>query len=273
MRIDATNVQNSNQFCNIAAKKRYLIMATRKEQIKTKAVELLKNNPQGIRYSQLVNMIYDSFPDIPINTIQGAIWDLDVTLSSEVYKADRGLFRHTSFRETQITPEEQAEAPTEGVPISEEDFYQSFADYLKNELEECTKAIKLGGNRFRDRWGTPDVIGIKKSMPSDIIKFEQVIVSAEIKTDTSGIITAFGQACAYKNFSHKVYIVIPKNSSEEDKSRIESLCLIFGIGLIFFDSTNTENPQFEIRVRPIKHEPDSFYVNKYMKLLETELFS
>lgn len=248
-------------------------MTTRKEQIKTKAVELLRNNPQGIRYSQLVNMIHDSFPDIPINTIHGAVWNLDATSPEDVYKADRGLFRHISFREIQITPEEQVEAPTEKALISEEDFYQPFADYLKNELEECTKAIKLGGNRFRDKWGTPDVIGIKKSMASDIIKFEDVIVSAEIKTDASELITAFGQACAYKTFSHKVYIIIPKNSSEEDKSRIESLCLIFGIGLIFFDSTNTKNPQFEIRVRPVKHEPDSFYVNKYMKLIETELFS
>ncbi len=67
-------------------------------------------------------------------------------------------------------------------------------------------------------------------------------------------------------------MVIPKNSSEEDKSRIESLCLIFGIGLILFDSTNTENPQFEIRVRPLKQEPDMFYVNKYMRMIETELF-
>ncbi len=247
-------------------------MPTRKNQIKLKAVELLRNNTQGIRYSQLVNMIKVSFPAFPINTIHGTVWNLDITIPNEVYKADRGLFRHTSFRETQVTPEEATET-IERVEVSEQDFYQPFADYLKNELEECTKAISLGGNRFRDKWGTPDVIGIKKPMPSDIIKPEVIIVSAEIKTDTSGLITAFGQSCAYKIFSHKVYIVIPKNSSEEDKSRIESLCLIFGIGLIFFDSTNAEIPQFEIRVRPLKHEPDSFYVNKYMKLIENELFS
>jgi len=42
--------------------------------------------------------------------------------------------------------------------------------------------------------------------------------------------------------------------------------------LIFFDATNKENPQFEIRVRPLKHEPDSFYVNKYAKLIVSELF-
>jgi len=131
----------------------------------------------------------------------------------------------------------------------------------------------LGGNKFKDKWGTPDVIGKNESNRSDIIKHETEIVSAEIKTDDSGLITAFGQACAYKSFSHKVYIVIPKSSSEEDKSRIESLCLIFGIGLILFDSNNIEQPDFEIRVRPVKLEPDLFYVNKYIKLIEDELFS
>lgn len=242
-------------------------MPTRREQIQEKAAEILRRNPQGVRYSQLVDAIKESLPDISSNTIRGTIWNLDVTLSSEVYKADRGLFRHRSFGEAPVSTPQTASESTE------ESFYQPFADYLTNELEECTKAIRLGGNRFRDRWGTPDVIGIKKPKPSDIIKPEVIIVSAEIKTDSSGLITAFGQACAYKTFSHKVYIVIPKSSSEEDKARIESLCLIFGIGLILFDNTNAENPQFEIRVRPLKHEPDMFYVNKYMKMIETELFS
>ena len=156
--------------------------------------------------------------------------------------------------------------------VKEQDFYQSFAEYLVGELGDCTKAIPLGGNIFKDKWGTPDVIGKNESNRSDIIKHETEIVSAEIKTDDIALITAFGQACAYKSFSHKVYIVIPKSASEEDKSRVESLSLIFGIGLILFDATDKENPQFEIRVRPIKHEPDSVYVNKYMKLIESELF-
>lgn len=243
------------------------------QQIKQKAVEVIKNNPQGIRYSQLLKLMMDSFPNTPNNTIRGVIWNLDATLPNEIYKADRGLFRSVSFREMPVTTEEAATPQQKIVSVvKEEDFYDLFRDYLVNELEECTKAISLGGNRFRDKWGTPDVIGIKKPRQSDIIKSEAVIVSAEIKTDTNGLITAFGQACAYKLFSHKAYIVVPKNSSEEDKSRIEALSLIFGIGLIFFDSTNSKNPSFEIRVRPIKHEPDMFYVNQYMKTIENNLF-
>jgi len=194
-------------------------MPTRRELIQSKAIEILRNNSQGVRYSRLVNDIKASFPEIPVNTIHGTVWNLDATKPNEVYKAGRGLFRHTSFKDTQIVSEESVAQPTS--EINEEDFYQSFADYLVNDLEECTKAKPLGGNVFRDRWGTPDVIGIEESKRSDIVKHEIVIVSAEIKTDTSGLITAFGQACAYKTFSHKTYIVIPKNSSEEDKSRLE----------------------------------------------------
>jgi hypothetical protein len=44
-------------------------------------------------------------------------------------------------------------------------------------------------------------------------------------------------------------------------------------GLILFDAESPTTPQFQIRVRAAKHEPDMFYVNKYMRLLEQELFS
>jgi len=43
--------------------------------------------------------------------------------------------------------------------------------------------------------------------------------------------------------------------------------------LILFDAANPATPNFEIRVRAARHEPDMFYVNKFMKLVEDELFS
>jgi hypothetical protein len=246
-------------------------MPTSQEKVREKAIEILSNSTQGVQYSKLASNIKEALPEIPIKTIYSAIWNLDVVRPDKVYKAGRGLFRHVSFRETQAATQESATYLVSH--ISEDEFYQSFANYLVTDLEECTKAIPLGQNIFRDKWGTPDVIGIEESKPSDIVKHETVIVSAEIKTDTQGLITAFGQACAYKTFSHKTYIVVPRNSSGDDKSRLESLCLIFGIGLIFFDSTNIKNPDFEIRVRAQRHEPDMFYVNRYMKMVEEDLFA
>ena len=215
--------------------------------------------------------MHEEFADIPVNTVHGTVWNLDTRLPQLVYKPARGLFRHTKFRE-KAAVEEEAPPP---VPrrAKEEDFYQPFAEWLINELEECTKAIPLGGNKFKDKWGTPDVIGIREPRRGDIIKPPTEIVSAEIKIDTGNLITAFGQACSYKLFSHKSYVVIPKDSLEEDVARLDALCRIFGIGLILFDAGNDETPDFEIRGRAAKHEPDIFYANKYMKLVEDALFS
>ena len=111
--------------------------------------------------------------------------------------------------------------------------------------------------------------GVETHTLGEIIPRQVVIViPAEIKTDTQGLITAFGQACAYGAFSHKIYIAVPKSSDAEDKEKLESLCLIFGIGLILFDSTNPQDPRFKMsEFRPAKHEPEMFYVNKYIKLV------
>jgi len=246
-------------------------MTTRREKIISAALDILKSNPNGVRYSELVRAVHAALQEIPVNTIHGTVWNLETRVPSEVYKAARGVFRHIIFREQEVS-EEERKLPPKSAKTKEEDFYEPFANWLVNELEECTKAIPLGGNRFRDKWGTPDVIGKREPRRSDILKASTEIVSAEIKADTKDLITAFGQACSYKLFSHKAYIVVPKSSSEDDISRLDALCLIFGIGLILFDNSNLDEPQFEIRVRPIRHEPDMFYVNKHMKLIEKELF-
>lgn len=248
-------------------------MATITEQIRECAFELLKGKPEGIRYGQLVTLIQQSNLNFNQNTINGSIWDLDTQFPDKVYKPSRGLFRLVEFKDTktdQLKQELVTKAPKK---IKEEDFYKSFADWLVNDMEECTKAISLGGNLFKDKWGTPDVVGKRESRRSDIIQGPVEIVAAEIKLDMSQLVTAFGQACAYCLFAHKSYLVIPKDAPEDEIARIDALCQVFGIGLVLFDNKNTEAPDFEIRVRPHKHDPDMFYVNKYMKHIEGEMFS
>jgi hypothetical protein len=132
---------------------------TRKEIIQKKAVEILDANPKGIRYSELVARIADALPDIPKNTVHGNVWKLDVLLPAQVYKPARGVWKSTKYREPADTTEEVVVAPPPPeVTLKEEQFYEPFADWITSELEECTKAIALGGNRFKDKWGTPDVI-------------------------------------------------------------------------------------------------------------------
>ena len=240
--------------------------------IKQKALQLLGQSPKGLRYSELHGKISAFDKSFNANTINGCIWNLDAVFPDKVYKPSKGLFRLLKYKPLDATPAEIS-AISVAAKIKEEDFYKPFADWLTNELEDVTVAIPLGRNKFKDKWGTPDVVGKRESRRSDIIKGTTEIVSAEIKTDTFQLITSFGQACAYKIFSNKVYLVVPGKSSEEDLDRLDSLCQIFGIGLVTFDSQKPTNPDFRIMMRAARHEPDLFYTNKYMALIEKELFS
>ena len=57
-----------------------------------------------------------------------------------------------------------------------------------------------------------------------------------MKIDPASLITAFGQACAYRLFSHKSYIVVPTDSPEDDIGRLDTSGRIFGIGVILFNA-------------------------------------
>jgi hypothetical protein len=249
-------------------------MATQKEKIIKKVYEILDNKPNGIRYADLIREISNELPEVNVNAIHGTVWffkqKIDKGEIDDVVRPEKGLyiskkhFKEGKFKTISYKEEQKGEK------IKEEEFYNPFADYLVNELEECTKAIQLGGNKFQDKWGTPDVVGTYKIFGLRDIQPPIEIISGEIKTDTGQLITAFGQACSYKLFSHKVYLVIPKDANGADIKRVESLCLKFGIGLILFNRRNKENPEFEILTRAIKNDPDYFYLNKYLRLIEDE---
>jgi hypothetical protein len=247
--------------------------ATITQRIKDAAFDLLKDHPAGLRYSELVGRILQRDASFNPNTVQGTIWDLDAKYPARVYKPSRGLFRLVEYKPDEAEDETQHPSRSEEAEkVIEASFYRPFAEYLIHELEEVTHAIPVGGNIFREKWGTPDVVGKRESRRSDIVQGDTEIVSAEIKLDTNQLVVAFGQVCAYKLFSHKVYLVVPDQSLPEDKSKLASLCEIFGIGLVFFDASSSINPDWRLRVSAARHNPDLTYTNKYMKKIEDQLF-
>ncbi len=248
-------------------------MATLKEQIKERVLELLGNHPDGIRHGELVQKVAESNASFKRNNVLGTVRELRIQSSDKVYRPAPGVYRLTKFLDQatdQLKPELIPKPP---LKVKEAAFYKPFADWLVDGLEDCTKAIPLGGGKFKDKWGTPDVIGKRESKPSDILQAPTEIVSAEIKLDTQQLVTAFGQACAYRLFSHKSYLVVPKDSPQDEVARLDALCQVFGIGLILFDASSPEDPGFDILVRPRKQDPEMFYTNKYLKLIEKEMFS
>lgn len=236
------------------------------EKIYNVALQVIKDFGGGIRYSDLHREISKILPDVNPNTIHGTLHKLRQGIQTgeekRVSMPERGLF---VWNGKQISGQQIVSKPKN----REEDFYQPFANYLVEELSECTKAVPLGGNTFQDKWGTPDVIGVYRFSDIDPIKPPPELITAEIKIaiDTASLITAFGQACSYKLFSHKVYVAIPEQAGQEVISRIESLCILFGIGLILFNFEDPNDPQFQIRTRAQKSEPDYYYLNQYLRRL------
>jgi hypothetical protein len=234
------------------------------DEIQQFLLKKLDETPAGIRYAGLAKSIRLEFPAMKHGTVAGGIRRSYQKNTKLIYKPEKGLFRLLKYQDALANSDSVATpvATESESSVSESDFYESFADWLTNDLEECTKAKELGGNVFGGKWGTPDVVGVSKAMPTDIIKNETEIISAEIKLATSELITAFGQACSYKLFSHKVYLVIPEQSNPDEKSRLDSLCYLFGIGLVLYDSSNSDMPNYELKNRAQKGSPDTFYINK-----------
>jgi len=245
-----------------------------RDRIRRQAVELILEHPEGLRYSELHRRIKEATPSFNSNTVNTSIWNLDVVLPLAVWKPSKGLYRHVKFKDQDVV---DGPATTFGLPpaprIREEAFYRPFAEWLVNEAEDATQAIPLGGNVFRDKWGTPDVIGKRESRRSDVIKGPTEIVSAEIKVDTLQLVTAYGQACAYRLFSHRSYLVIPRQTNSDEMDRVDALCEISGVGLVTFDLESPNAPAFAVLVRPRTHQPDLFYTNRNLALIERDLFS
>lgn len=233
-----------------------------KHQIINAAIGILSKHPEGMKGQELRHSIQAQLPKLQ-KQVYWTLLDYSRSSNAEIYQSSRFSYRLTRFKNSDsmhVPPQPMAEK------IEESAFYEPFATWLM-ERDECNKAKAVGGNMLKDKWGTPDVMGIRKPFEGDIVKFPVEVVSAEIKVSGEGLITAFGQACSYKLFSHRSYIVVPRSAPLDDIDRLESLCLIFGIGLILFDKTNPQDPKFEFLTRAAKHDPDMFYVNEKIRPL------
>jgi hypothetical protein len=153
------------------------------DQIVAGATKILANEPQGVRSTPLIRThIRNSIPDLTLgdSAIHQVLLNYVRQPDAVIYQPGRGIFRHTRFRDTaEATP--VVSLPLAVERIAEEMFYQPFAEWLVADLEECTKAKPVGGNKLKDKWGTPDVIGVRKPSVGDVIPAPIEIVSAEIK--------------------------------------------------------------------------------------------
>jgi hypothetical protein len=161
------------------------------QQIRSLARSIISTKPGGIRFSALVSEILARAPETLPGTIRTSIYNLDTLFPSEISKPSRGLFTPATESGTGgvVIGRTEQIAPT-GIKIKESDFYQPFAGWLKDDLNEVIEVAPLGGAGLKSKWGTPDVVGTYKAVASNLIKFPTEIVSAEIKIDPQAPVVA-----------------------------------------------------------------------------------
>lgn len=241
---------------------------TTRKLVSDAATQIIKSNPTGIRWAELYRAVCKVLPKENKNTIVGSLHHFRNNLPKGIVRPDRGVYAFGEAADEVITPNA---GPAKVAKYKEEDFYKSFADWLVGDLEEATMAEVIGGSGAGGKWGTPDVIGLYQPRKTDPIQFAEEVVAAEIKIDTQSLIVAFGQACAYKLFAHRVYIVVPRTANSKDLKRLDALAGVVGIGLVKFNADDPDSPDFTVMVRAAKHEPDYFYTNEVLGKFKKQL--
>ena len=66
--------------------------------IYAKALELLDQKPDGIRWKDLNEAIQKSYPEFHPKTINGCVWKLTEKFPDKVYKPSKGVFRLIKYR-------------------------------------------------------------------------------------------------------------------------------------------------------------------------------
>lgn len=66
--------------------------------INAKALELLDQNPEGIRWTDLNSLIKKSDTSLHPKTINGCVWKLTEKFPDIVYKPSKGLFRLVKYK-------------------------------------------------------------------------------------------------------------------------------------------------------------------------------
>lgn len=249
-----------------------------RKQIEDATRAVLERHPGGVRWAEVLKAVAADHPETPLNSIRGATHHL-FQRGDGIVKIARGTYQLARYADSDADVGNQAGAHAPDVDDDvvaspartgstppEQDFYVSFAEWLE-ENDEVTVAAALGGSSLGGKWGTPDVIGVLRPRAQDIFKFEPQIVTAEIKATPAQPVVAFGQAVAYRLFSHKSYIVVPRTTTSDDMNRLTSLCSIHGVGLVVF-TLDRELPDYAVVVLPAVAAPDMFYVNTMLDRLK-----
>jgi len=276
---------------------------TSKDRILNKTLELLADNTQGLRYSELLNQLSSAYPSIPPNKIQGII--VRCVRTDPRVSASNGIYQLQSTSQTPpvqgsttqpvVQTTNALQDAADYINSNECIIYAQFADWLMGASSICIAATPLVTTNTQPSNQNPDVIGVWLPKMDDIFTRPMEFISVEIKKDVQWkkLVSGLGQAAAYTLFSHKVYFVIPGTSSEfppsneiniyikpSNLAKLNTICQNLGIGLITFTARlqgDEFNPDyllfdFKINTNPRLNEPNYEALNRFIRIMTEDDF-
>jgi hypothetical protein len=76
--------------------------ATITGRIYAKALELLEEQPEGVRFTELRAKIEEAYPSFHPKTVNGCVWKLVQKFPEKVYKPSRGVYRLVKYEATDV---------------------------------------------------------------------------------------------------------------------------------------------------------------------------
>ncbi len=70
--------------------------------IYAKALELLEQHPEGLRFTELRSKIAEAYPSFHPKTVNGCVWKLVQQFPDKVYKPSRGRYRLVKYQSTDV---------------------------------------------------------------------------------------------------------------------------------------------------------------------------
>ncbi len=155
--------------------------------------------------------------------------------------------------------------PKDNVVENESQLYEKVAQWIAKDIGLSEEDEVYYGNIHSPlKWGNPDVVGVRKleGKPS-------YVIAAEVKNTISTrlVFEGFGQACAYKLFSHMQYLVIPADVEEETLMRLKSLCRKVQVRLVVFTAENPEKITFTLEEGAKDEPPDPKLMKEFLEKL------
>ena len=225
----------------------------------------MTGKPEGVPVAKLIRVAQRDWRgefggSVGSNRVRGALNFMRI--KEQVEQVKSGYWRLTDLPEVSESSQDK-DSPTRN----------EVADYplVSDQLvvwEECTSAKGVGDKLKAGKWENPDVIGA--IVPDDVAKahgFNSKLVAVEVKDaiDSNSLFTGFGQACAYLDFAHAAYLVVPQCKGEK-VDRVMRLCRKSGVGFGFIVKKDDEK-RLEIKISPRFQEPDHNRFAEFLKKL------